>query len=367
MTDAGLLAAFPEAAVLIAAPAPVDPAWARAVLRHHYGLAGRLTALSGERDANFLLEPTETGDGPPPRCMLKISHPDEPAIVADFQTQALLHIAAVDPELPVQRLLPTLDGAPALRIADPQGRERVVRLFSYLEGQPMPKASRSAAQRRAVARLLARLDRALAGLRHPAGALELPWDIQRADRARGLLAHIADPARRSLAEAALDGFERRAKPRLPTLRRQPIHNDFNVYNLLVDADAHDSVTGILDFGDMVEAPRVDDLAVALSYQLDEHGDALATITDFAAAYHAVCPLSPQELGVLLDLVRARLAMVVAISGWRAARQPANAAYLLRNNAVSWARLQACAGIEPAEAEAALLAACGLCEAKEYHA
>lgn len=60
--------------------------------------------------------------------------------------------------------------------------------------------------------------------------------------------------------------------------------------------------------------------------------------------------------VLLDLVRARLAMVVAISGWRAARQPENAAYLMRNNAVSWARLVACADLQAEQVQAAIEAA-----------
>ncbi|XAH21217.1 phosphotransferase [Xylophilus sp. GW821-FHT01B05] len=342
---------LPEAAVLSAPAAPVPAAWAAALLQEHYGLAGDLSALTGERDANFLLsEPTG-------RRMLKVSHPIESPLVADFQTQALLHIAATDPGLPVQRLLPTLGGAHSFIAQAPDGAARVVRLFSYLEGLPMPQAPRSAAQRASVGSMLARLDRALAGLKHPAGALELPWDIQRAHRVRGLLAHVPDAHRRALAGRALDRFEQHALPRLATLRRQPIHNDFNIYNLLVDPAAPQQVAGILDFGDMVEAPMVNDLAVAASYQLDEQGDALATIAAFAGAYHAVLPLQPAELDVLLDLVRARLAMVVAISGWRAARQPDNAAYLLRNNAVSWARLQACDAITDTQARDALFAAC----------
>ncbi|AVS75189.1 phosphotransferase, partial [Paracidovorax cattleyae] len=187
------------------------------------------------------------------------------------------------------------------------------------------------------------------------------WDIQRADRVRPLLAHVADPARRTLAEAALDGFARRAKPVLADLRRQPIHNDFNLYNLLVDPAQPERVAGILDFGDMVHAPLVDDLAVAASYHLDAEsqapGDALATIARFAADYHAVSPLTEAETFALLDLVRGRLAMVVAISGWRAARQPGNAPYLLRNNALSWARLAACADLTPEQVQDAIHAAC----------
>jgi Ser/Thr protein kinase RdoA (MazF antagonist) len=188
----------------------------------------------------------------------------------------------------------------------------------------------------------------------------LPWDIQRADRVRPLLVHVADPARRALAEAALDDFTMRTKPRLAALRRQPIHNDFNLYNLLVDPADPTQVAGILDFGDMVYAPLVDDLAVATSYQIDEQGDAraaLASMARFAADYHAVSALTEAETTVLLDLVRARLAMVVAISGWRAARQPDNAPYLMRNNAISWARLAACAHLTPDQVQSAIEATC----------
>ncbi|OAK65448.1 aminoglycoside phosphotransferase [Variovorax paradoxus] len=351
--DDAIRAALPEAAVLTAPPAPVETDWAADLLQRLYGKQGRLKPLTGERDANFLLEPDDGGA----RCMLKLSHPDEDPLVADFQTQALLHLARTDPGLPVQRLLPDRDGAASVQIEDAEGRTRVARLFSYLEGMPMPQAPRSAAQRSCVARMLARLDLALAGFEHPAGERELPWDIQRADRVRALLVHVADPARRALAEAALDGFVERTKPRLPLLRRQPIHNDFNLYNLLVEPDEPARVAGILDFGDMVHAPLVDDLAVAASYHIDEQGDALATIARFAADYHAVSALTDGETHALLDLVRARLAMVVAISGWRAARQPGNAAYLMRNNAVSWARLQACAALTPDKVQEAIRAAC----------
>ncbi|WP_436411662.1 aminotransferase class III-fold pyridoxal phosphate-dependent enzyme [Variovorax ginsengisoli] len=199
--------------------------------------------------------------------MFKLSHPIEAPLVADFRTQALLHVARSDPSLPVQRLLPDLHGVASVQIQDAEDRTRVARVFSYLEGMPTPQAPRSAAQRSIVASMLARLDRALAHLSHPAGEGELPWDIQRAERVR--------------------------------------HNDFNLYNLLVDPDEPARVSGILDFGDMAHAPLVNDLAVAASYHIDEKGDALTTIARFAADCHSVLPLTEGETFVLLDLVRAR--------------------------------------------------------------
>ncbi|MET0187172.1 MAG: aminoglycoside phosphotransferase, partial [Achromobacter sp.] len=56
---------------------------------------------------------------------------------------------------------------------------------------------------------------------------------------------------------------------------------------------------------------------------------------------------------------ARMVMVVAIGGWRAARYPENADYILRNNAISWQRLAACDAVPRATAQRVLRAACNL--------
>jgi len=344
-----------DAQVLSLGSPELDIAWVRTLVHSRYGFTGEIAPLTGERDRNYRLRSDADGA----RYMLKVSHPAESGLVADFQTGALMHIATADHDLPVQRIVPALDGAPSF-VADPgDGQPRVVRLFSYLSGLPLPDAPRSATQRLNIARMLARLDRALQGFTHPAGALELPWDIQRADRVRGLLVHMADPERRALASRALDRFEQTTKPVLPRLRSQAIHNDFNIYNLLVDPADTDRIAGILDFGDMVHAPLVDDLAVAAAYQMGTGDDPLDDLVAFVAAYHSELALQPAELDVLFTLITARLVMVVAISGWRAARQPENAPYLLRNNPISWARLAACERIGEAAAAAAFRRACGI--------
>ena len=352
------VADFGDAEVLSQGSPALDDDWVRQLAETRYGLVGGIRPLTGERDRNYRIErPSNGSDGA--RFMLKISHPAETALVADFQTQALLHLAKADPALPVQRIVPTLDGEPSF-VCDPgDGLPRVVRLFTYLPGLPLPEAPRTPLQQQNLARMLARLDTALQGFDHPAGDLKLPWDIQRADSVRGLLAHIADTGSRALAEGALDRFERDAKPVLPTLPAQPIHNDFNIYNVLVDPQDTDRIAAILDFGDMVRAPAVDDLAVAAAYQVGTGDDPLADIVPFVAAYHAVRPLSAAEIDVLFTMITARLVMVVAISGWRAARYPENAAYLMRNNALSWARLAACERVGVIAATRAFRGACGL--------
>ena len=174
----------------------------------HFGIAAQARRLAGERDRNFRLRARDGHE-----YVLKFSHPAEDPRVADFQARALLHVERADPALPVQRVALAVDGQPCAWHRAPDAPPRVLRLFSYLPGLPLPDAARSAAQRDNLARTLARLGLALRGFEHEAGALALPWDIQRADEVAPLLAHVADPARRARPSAPW-----RASPSMPGRR-----------------------------------------------------------------------------------------------------------------------------------------------------
>jgi len=50
-----------------------------------------------------------------------------------------------------------------------------------------------------------------------------------------------------------------------------------------------------------------------------------------AAYHAVYPLSHEEIALVPDLMAVRQALSLAISSWRAALHPDEAPYILRSH------------------------------------
>jgi len=127
-----------------------------------------------------------------------------------------------------------------------------------------------------------------------------------------------------------------------------VHADFNPHNLLTGPDATD-ITGILDFGDMVRTARVCDLAVAASYHADP-ARPLESLGDVIAGWHSVLPLLSGEQALILDLVALRMVTTAVLSNWRAARQPENAAYFLRNLPSSRAGFEALAAIDRAEAQ-----------------
>jgi hydroxylysine kinase len=317
-----------------------------------YGLDAAVTELKGERDRNFHLRVRDGGE-----FVLKVGNPAEDPEVVRFQIRALLHVERRDPGLPVPRVIRTLAGDAEAVLAPPGVAPRIVRVLTYLRGELLHRAPRSAAQRRNLGSCLAGLDRALQGFSHPASGHELMWDLTHASRVRGLLVHIADGRRRALATRFLDAFELHALPQMPNLRAQVIHNDMNPHNVLVASHAPDAIAGIIDFGDAVRAPLINDLAVAAAYQLDRTGHPLEGAGDMAAGYHATLPLAAGEIDLLFDLIATRMVLTVAISNWRAARYPENRDYILRNSANAWAGLERLSGLSRAEAQDYLHRAC----------
>ena len=332
----------PEAldeALFVAATA-VSAEEAKATLRAVYGIDGAVAPLPGEKDSNFRVD-----DGRGSVFLLKFAHPAESPAVSDLHARALLHVAARDPGLPVQRVVPTREGGADAETALPGQPRRRVRLVTFLDGLPQSRSPTSVAQRRKTGAALARLQAALAGFAHPGADHASAWDLKHAGRLRALLAVDDDSAERRDLETVLDRFDADIAPRLASLRRQVVHNDFNRDNLLVDAADPTRVRGILDFGDAVSTPVALDVAVGAAYQLHGEG-AFDGALDFLAGFDRVRPLEAVEVALMPGLIATRTAQRILISRWRAARFPENAPYLLRNVPAARDRLRRLLAVPP---------------------
>jgi hydroxylysine kinase len=315
-----------------------------------YGVRAAAALLTSERDQNFRLVAADER-----AYLLKISNPGDPDDVVDLQTACLDHIADVDPALPVPRVLRTLAGAKGDHILLSDGRRCAVRLLTYLEGVQAKGAERSRAQRVQLGAALAELDLALRDFVHPAASHDLLWNVARADRLAHLADEIVGEAQRSIVRRFMDRFVGDVRPRLAGLRAQVIHNDFNLYNGLVAADDPDRVTGIIDFGDIIHAPLVGEVATGASYQMADAADPLAAAAEFVGAYHTILPLLPEEQDIVADLVTTRHLITVLISEWRSRRYPENHAYIMRHNPAAWDALRLMADLTRENARDRLLA------------
>ena len=104
-----------------------------------------------------------------------------------------------------------------------------------------------------------------------------------------------------------------------------IHGDFNPGNVLLGSDAA-SIAGVIDFGDMVRAPVIVDLAIAASYLRSANTDPLGLIASLLAGYDSMSELPTDAPDALYGLVRARLATSITLLHWRLQARDKDDAY-----------------------------------------
>jgi len=342
----------PVDALLVNSPPPIRLEDAERVARVCYPGYVQCVPLSGERDMNFRIS-REDGAS----LTLKFINGAESLDETRMQIAVLKHLEARRSGLGALRAPHHQPADTADWLADPdigpgcddgvatrdwlsfrvpqiEGPVRV-RAYGFLAGRAGTAMSAGPRSWQAVGRAAGELDAQLAGFEHPAAHRLFLWDVCQVARVRPMLGAVECPQERGRIAAYLDVFEQDVMPVLAALPRQIIHNDLSPSNILVD-EAGTGLAGILDFGDMVHAPRIAEIAIAASYQMTVPGDPLDVLSAVVAGYESVSPLTPQERGLVLDLVLGRLVQRIAIPSWRALRFPGNGAYILRSRAAATA-------------------------------
>ncbi len=283
------------------------------MLEAEFGLSGTLDSLLSERDQNYRIT-TAAGE----RFVFKIANRSEANMTTDFQIQVLQHILQQGCPVPTPTIWPTLGGSESSVLFDGD-IPHVCRVVSYLVGTPLSVVKVSPELALDFGRCAANLDLALANFEHAGDSPVLLWDLQHAGDLRELIPYVEEADLRNAASKCLDDFDRRVQPRLSSLRRQVIHSDLNADNVLV-AEDHGSIAGVIDFGDMVRAPLIMEVAIAAAYLRVGEGDALSLIAPFVTGYSGITALEDVELELLFDLVRARLIATSMILRWRLAKR-----------------------------------------------
>ncbi len=319
------------------------------IVQKQYGRNGTLTPLPSERDQNFLLH-TDNEQ----KFVLKINGLDESCPVLEMQNGAMAHVNqyfgaddVVCPQLETAVSGQTIIHAHKKRQAYP------VRLISYLPGTlyadlPTPDAY----LHRQLGQFLGTLDKTLATFEHPAAHRHLQWDLVQANHISDYTQYIGDENGRKLVQTFLTQFQTATKPQLPHLRHQLIHNDANDYNLLL----HNKQFRIIDFGDMVYAPTICELAIGIAYAILDQPDPILAAAQLVAGYHQTYPLYAEEIALLFNLIAMRLCVSVTLASYNQTRHPDNP-YLQISAQPAWATLQKLITTDPNFAHATFRHAC----------
>lgn len=334
---------FFEEAPLIAAerqlraPSPnFSEAEAEEVVRRHYGIDGKASLLTGERDRNFLIT---TGAGA--SWVLKFYNSADDKPTRALQHGALSHIRARDPDFPVPEIHPELGGGEEAMV-ERSGVKTPAVLITRLAGVNPEVKNINATLRGNVGRAIGRMSWALSDYVHPRADRVILWNMMLVAELRPLARYIEAPEARASVERWLGRFAAEICPAADGLPHQSIHNDVSLSNLMVDPARRDRVTGVIDFGDMVRAPRINEFAVAASYLIRRGDDLAEVVAEILNGAGSGLGLTSAEVLLLPDLIKARLATRILLSEWRAQLFPENRTYILRSNLAAkaaWEQLE----------------------------
>jgi hydroxylysine kinase len=274
-----------------------------------YGLAGSWDSLVGERDQNFRLRAVNGQD-----YVVKIAGRDEDPDITDFQVEALLYLQQGSPLIPVPRIVRNKLGNCLSEISDGAGVTHAVRVVTYLDGIPYGDgAFPDADNLQKIGRFMGETVNALKGFEHRASTHFMPWNLSNGIAvSRDLWADAAADIK-TLAAPMLERLRGEVLPALNACPSQVIHNDGHPYNLLRANAVSQDVVGLIDFGDMVYAPIINELAVtATTFQRRNTRD-LGTVENLLAGFHAAHPLSDTEVSLLWDAIILRLLITVLLS------------------------------------------------------
>ena len=155
---------------------------------------------------------------------------------------------------------------------------------------------------------LAKTDKELSKYSDPViKARRFDWDLQHFPDLRSKSLSIPDPSIRKLVDHYFIQFKEFVLPELPGLRKSIIHNDANDWNVL---STDGKVSGLIDFGDMVYTPLIQELSVALAYAIMNKEEPLEWAAYILKSYHKIFPLEEKEIDLLYYLIAARLCMTL---------------------------------------------------------
>ena len=276
------------------------------IAAERFGIHATAEPLPSERDQNFLL--TNNADE---KFVLKIANALESRDFLEAQNAVLNHVAT---RLDFcQSLVPGVDGDGIATVKEAY----FARVVRYLPGVPLGGIHpHSSELLRDLGRKLGQLARALKDFDHPAVHRDFHWDLSNGNRVIEEYAPlIRDTKLREVVLRCRVDFDHR-------LRRSVIHGDANDYNVLVDPERM-TISGLLDFGDMVYSYTVGDLAIAIAYIVLDKADPRAAANEVIKGYTSESALLDEELEAVWPLALLRLAVSACMAAHQQRQQPEN--------------------------------------------
>lgn len=292
--------------------------FARAAAAEHGLPDGELTLLNVSENATYRLD----GDGR--RIVLRVhrtGYHSRDAVHSELTWIQALRDEGIVRTAPV---VPAPDGREVVEVRHPDGEQRMVVGFEWMDGVSPPE-DRLVDDFRELGSITARLHAHARRWQRPEGFTRFTWDYDTSLGDRGHWGRWQDGL--GVGPSELDVLGRCAdavRRRLEAFGRGPdrfglVHADMRLANLLVDGPD----VGVIDFDDCGFSWYLYDLGSSLSFI--EHLPIVPELVDsWVTGYQTVAPLSPEEIDELPTFIMLRRMLLVAWIGSHSAVPEAQA-------------------------------------------
>ena len=280
-----------------------------AFAKQYYSLDVDATLLNGYDEQNFLLK-SESGI----QYILKIATDQHNYHFLNAQVAVVNYLGAGNLASYFQQYKLNIHHE-AITFLKENEENFYIRILTFLEGKFLESLEPlSPSLLGNLGLFLGEMDTSLQHFFSPAINRYSEWDLKNALDARKNLHFIKSHENRRVVDYFLLQFEMEVLPNLSGLRQSIVHNDANDYNLLSDEK---TITGLIDFGDMVYTQTIHNLAIACVYAMFNQPDPIAAAAHVVKGYQQKNPLIEKEVEILYYLIAARLCISLTKSAYQA--------------------------------------------------
>ena len=233
-------------------------------LKDNYSLFNQknisLKPFNSERDKNFLIIIDSKKS-----YVLKISNSAESKQLLDLQDYVLSKLGKSNS---LKRYVPKKIHSNIKRYTDLTNRKSYVRILKFIEGKMYANVKPNNALEESLGKLLGNLSKELQSLMKPSALRKFQWDPSNIKWIEKEI-KIFSKKKKTIILKNIEEHKIFVLKNLNKLRFSLTHGDANNYNLVVK---NNKISGLLDYGDIIYAPTINDLAISLSYALMNRDD-----------------------------------------------------------------------------------------------
>ncbi len=271
----------------------------------------KLSRLNSERDINFLIKFNSSKE-----YVVKISNPKESLKQLEYQDLLIKHLRS---NKQLKQIYPEILHKNILFYQDKKHRECAVRILTYIDGNMYAKSKINNHIERSLGELLALQSKQLDSFIHNQAIRKFEWDPSNIDWVKKFI-NLFSNLKKTVILDLINDHEKFVKKNKKNLKHSVTHGDPNDYNIVVK---NEKIVGLIDFGDSIYAPSINDLAIALSYALMQSKNLFDTLNNIVGSYNKIYPISDNEIYSLLGLIKSRLVITLIMAAKQRKKYPEN--------------------------------------------